>query len=109
MNKKYSKYKTVKRKIASIKAFYSYLEYEEIITFSPFNKIRTKIKEPKMLPKIIQKEDLNRIFTLLFNNLSNANTEYKKEISTKKYYYYWIAFFQQVYVYQNYAIFILMI
>lgn len=81
--KKYSKYKTVKRKIASIKAFYSYLEYEEIITFSPFNKIRTKIKEPKMLPKIIQKEDLNRIFTLLFNNLSNANTEYKKKLALR--------------------------
>ena len=83
LNKKYSKYKTVKRKIASIKAFYSYLEYEEIITFSPFNKIRTKIKEPKMLPKIIQKEDLNRIFTLLFNNLSNANTEYKKKLALR--------------------------
>lgn len=83
LNKKYSKYKTVKRKIASIKAFYSYLEYEEIITFSPFNKIRAKIKEPKMLPKIIQKEDLNRIFTLLFNNLSNANTEYKKKLALR--------------------------
>ena len=83
LNKKYSKYKTVKRKIASIKAFYSYLEYEEIITFSPFNKIRTKIKEPKMLPKIIQKEDLYRIFTLLFNNLSNANTEYKKKLALR--------------------------
>ena len=59
LNKKYSKYKTVKRKIASIKAFYSYLEYEEIITFSPFCKVRTKIKEPKILPRVIQKEDLN--------------------------------------------------
>ena len=36
-----------------------------------------------MLPKIIQKEDLNRIFTLLFNNLSNANTEYKKKLALR--------------------------
>ena len=44
LNKKYLKYKTIKRKIASVKAFYSYLEYEEIIDYSPFNKIKTKIK-----------------------------------------------------------------
>lgn len=42
LNKKYLKYKTIKRKIASVKAFYSYLEYEEIIDYSPFNKIKTK-------------------------------------------------------------------
>ena len=33
LNKKYSKHKTVKRKLASVKAFYSYLEYEEIIEY----------------------------------------------------------------------------
>ena len=44
LNKKFLKYKTIKRKIASVKAFYSYLEYEEIIDYSPFNKIKTKIK-----------------------------------------------------------------
>ena len=40
LNKKYSKHKTVKRKLASVKAFYSYLEYEEIIEYSPFNKVK---------------------------------------------------------------------
>lgn len=83
LSKKYSKYKTVKRKIASIKAFYSYLEYEEIIAFSPFCKIRTKIKESKMLPRVIQKEDLNQIFTMLFDNLDNADTEYKKKLALR--------------------------
>lgn len=83
LNKQYSKYKTVKRKIASIKAFYSYLEYEEIIAFSPFRKIRTKIKEPKMLPKIIQKKYLNQIFQWLFNNLDVANTEYGKKLAIR--------------------------
>ena len=34
LNKKYSKHKTVKRKLASVKAFYFYLEYEEIIEYS---------------------------------------------------------------------------
>lgn len=83
LNRKYSKYKTVKRKIASIKAYYSYLEYEEIISFSPFIKIRTQIKEPKMLPRIIQKEYLNSIFKCLSNHLNTANTEYKKKLAVR--------------------------
>lgn len=83
LNQKYSKYKTIKRKIASIKAFYSYLEYEEIIDFSPFRKIRTKIKEPKILPRIIQKEYLNKIFQWLFGNLKHADSEYKKTIAIR--------------------------
>ena len=39
------KQKTVKRKIASIKAFYNYLEETEIIAESPFRKIKVKFKE----------------------------------------------------------------
>lgn len=68
LNQNYTKHKTIKRKIASIKAFYSYLEYKEIIEFSPFRKIRTKIKEPKVLPKIIQKNILKSFFSGLFIN-----------------------------------------
>lgn len=32
--------KTVKRKIASLKAFFRYLEYKEIINQNPFNKLQ---------------------------------------------------------------------
>ena len=83
LNQKYTKHKTIKRKLASIKAFYAYLEYREIIGFSPFKKIRTKIKEPKVLPKIIQKEHLVVIFQWLVAKLENANTEYKKRIALR--------------------------
>lgn len=47
------KQKTVKRKIASLKAFYSYLEEEEIIGDSPMRKIRTEFREEKVLPRTI--------------------------------------------------------
>lgn len=83
LNQKYLKHKTVKRKIASIKAYYAYLEYEEIIEASPFRKIRTKIIEPKVLPRIIQKEYLNQIFQWLFNHLENADTDYKKRLAVR--------------------------
>lgn len=83
LNKKYLKYKTIKRKIASVKAFYSYLEYEEIIDYSPFNKIKTKIKEPKLLPKTIQKDYIDKIIHLLLKDLKNSKTEYQKKISLR--------------------------
>lgn len=39
------KQKTVKRKLASVKAFYNYLEEEELIEENPFRKIKVKFKE----------------------------------------------------------------
>lgn len=47
------KVKSVKRKIASLKAFYNYLECEEIIEQNPFVKLRVKLHEPFLLPKTI--------------------------------------------------------
>ena len=83
LNKKYSKHKTVKRKLASVKAFYSYLEYEEIIEYSPFNKVRTKIKEPRVLPKTIQKENIEKIIQYLFDSVSSAKTNFQTIISIR--------------------------
>lgn len=39
--------KSVKRKIASVKAFYHYLVFEDIIDVNPFDKIDLHIKEPQ--------------------------------------------------------------
>jgi len=47
------KSKTVKRKIASIKALFAYFEYEELIETNPFTKLKTKFREPFTLPKTI--------------------------------------------------------
>ena len=39
--------KTVKRKIASLKAFFHYLEYKEMIDRNPFNKIQVHFRDRK--------------------------------------------------------------
>ncbi|MEK3794586.1 tyrosine-type recombinase/integrase [Paenibacillus sp. FSL R7-0204] len=54
--------KTVKRKIASIKAFCNWMEYEEFIASNPFSKMNLKFHEPHILPKTIP---LDVIKTLL--------------------------------------------
>lgn len=45
--------KTVKRKIACLKALFHYLEYKEIINQNPFNKLQIRFREPIILPKTI--------------------------------------------------------
>lgn len=47
------KIKSVKRKIASLKAFFNYLEYEGILATNPFSKMRIKLHEPFLLPRTI--------------------------------------------------------
>lgn len=47
------KIKSVKRKVASLKAFFNYLEYEEQLESNPFSKLRVKLHEPFLLPRTI--------------------------------------------------------
>lgn len=67
------KIKTIKRKIASLKAFFSFLTYQEYIEFNPFYKIKVKIKESFVLPKIIAIEDLNKLFNVIEENIEITN------------------------------------
>lgn len=67
------KIKTIKRKIASLKAFFSFLTYQEYIEFNPFYKIKVKIKESFVLPKIITIEELNKLFNVIEENIEITN------------------------------------
>lgn len=53
--------KSVKRKVASMKAFFTYLVDEYIIPANPFDKLRVKLHEPFILPKIIPLSTINLI------------------------------------------------
>lgn len=66
LHKKY-KQKTIKRKIASIKAFYNYLEEEELIAESPFRKIKVKFKETIVLPRIIPREEIEKLLNCMYS------------------------------------------
>ncbi|EGT0000788.1 tyrosine-type recombinase/integrase [Clostridium perfringens] len=82
LNKSYYTIKTIKRKIASIKAFFSYLNYEEIIELNPFYKIKLKIKEPLILPKIIPIDEITTLFQYVYYELGkyNSNSYKYKEL-----------------------------
>ena len=76
LHKKY-KQKTIKRKIASIKAYYNYLEESEIIEDSPFRKIKVKFKEKKVLPRIIPREEIEQLLNYMYS-IGNRDDKWKK-------------------------------
>jgi len=76
--------KTVKRKIASLKAMFNYLEYENDDFINPFRKIKIRFKEPQTLPLVMTIGEVKKIFDVLYNDLnSNSKIEtytYKAQI-----------------------------
>lgn len=76
LHKQY-KPKTVKRKIASLKAFFHYLEYQELIKENPFNKLDTRFREEKLLPKTIPFHSIQNFLSVLYKQKSLATSEYQ--------------------------------
>lgn len=75
--------KTVKRKIASLKAFTHYLYYQDIIASNPFDKIDTSFKEPLRLPRTIPEHIICQLLTASYKNIEIAVTEYEKLIAIR--------------------------
>lgn len=61
------KQKTVKRKIASLKAFYNFLEMEEKIEANPLRRIRMDFREEKVLPRTIPAVQVERLLTFMYS------------------------------------------
>lgn len=71
--------KTVKRKLASIKAFFHYLEYKDVIEINPFNKLQIKFREPVILPKTIPLHTVEVLLSAIYKYRMNAQTEYQRK------------------------------
>lgn len=70
--------KTTKRKIASVKAFFHYLAYEEILGINPFDKINIRFREPQRLPRIIPLAVIELFITAMYKEQQYAKTEFQK-------------------------------
>jgi integrase/recombinase XerD len=75
LHKTYSP-RTVKRKIASIRAFLNYLEFEEIVSENPIKKIKTKFQIPQILPRTIPLAIIESILHTTYQELRQAQTVY---------------------------------
>lgn len=75
LHQKY-KPKTVKRKIASIKAFYNFMEDEAIIPENPFRRIKVKFKENMRLPRIIPRAEIEQLLNFVYG-LHEKNSKWQ--------------------------------
>lgn len=75
--------KTVKRKIASLKAFFHYLEYKELINQNPFYKLQIKFREPIILPKTIPLPTIEKLLNTVYKQYQNASSSYQKRNSLR--------------------------
>ncbi len=78
MHRQY-KPKTVKRKIASLKAFFRYLEYRELLNKNPFNRIQTRFREPAPLPKTIPLHVVKSMLDAVYRQQQTAKTAYQRK------------------------------
>lgn len=75
--------KTAKRKIASLKAFFHFLEYKEYISQNPFNRIQLHFREPAKLPKTIPLPTIEALLSTIYSQHRNARTEYQRSSSLR--------------------------
>lgn len=76
LHKRY-KPKTIKRKIASLKAFFHYLEYIDLMTENPFSKIDTHFREARLLPKTIPFHSIQALLSTLYAQKEKASSDYQ--------------------------------
>lgn len=73
--------RTIKRKIATLKAFFTYLEHEEAIESSPFRKLRLRLEREKALPRVITAKAISQMLSSAYENQQYAlpNSQKLKE------------------------------
>lgn len=65
------KAKTMKRKIASLSAFFEYLVFVDVLEYNPLDRIKIHIKEDLRMPRIIANDDLK----VVLNEVEINNTK----------------------------------
>lgn len=58
--------KTVRRRVASLRSFYNYLEGEEQVTENPFERFHLHVREPFRIPQTMSLEEVNQILACAY-------------------------------------------
>lgn len=75
--------KTIRRKVASVKAFCGYLEYEELAKENPFSRLRLKLSAPLILPRTIPLSAIEAILTTAYQMKGNAKTLGQRNVALR--------------------------
>lgn len=80
---KHYKPKSVKRKIASLKAFFHYLEYTEFLMQNPFDRLDVHFREAKLLPKTIPFHSIQKFLSVLYEQKVRSASAYQLKCSLR--------------------------
>jgi len=69
------KTKTIKRKMACLKAMFNYLEYENDDFYSPFRRLKIRLKDAFILPTVMNIDEVRQILNTLYQSLNNIDKE----------------------------------
>lgn len=72
MNQQY-KPRSVKRKIASLKAFFRHLEDENLLPENPFHRLRLGIREPVQLPRTIPLRSIEQMLCAAYTRMDSTH------------------------------------
>lgn len=67
MNERYA-VSSVKRKVACLKGFFSYLIEEEILEIDPFYHLHLKMREPRRLPNVMSLKEVKKILKAAYDD-----------------------------------------
>lgn len=67
--------RSVKRKLASVRAFFSDLEFNEVIEVNPFDKLHIRIQYPQQLPRIIPEETVRKLLESAYDGYEPGRKE----------------------------------
>ena len=67
--------RSVKRKLASVRAFFSELEFNETIGVNPFDKLHIKIQYPQQLPRAIPEDVVKRLLQSAYDEYDLTHRE----------------------------------
>lgn len=75
--------RSVKRKIASLRAYYNYLEQENLIECNPFHMIRVDVKAPLLLPRTVPQRVIAQMLSAAHSDLEVTGTATSKRIALR--------------------------
>jgi len=72
------KTKTIKRKMACLKAMFNYLEYENDDFYSPFRRLKIRLKDAFVLPTVMTIDEIRQILNMLYQSLNTIEKKTQK-------------------------------
>lgn len=72
--------RSVKRKLASVRAFYCEMERREELDVNPFDKLSIRIRSPQQLPRVIPEETVRELLQIAYHSYIPGNRQTLRDI-----------------------------